>query len=130
MSDDITLKLPDAQSFVLHKLYAIKEAVLSKSWDAALLHCNDSITRVQNEIDWSYQTDPILPFIREFLMELQGMLRIIEGNVTHVPALLRVILSTMTEVTQVSSALPTWNAPDEHIDLLEVEHRTQLYAKG
>lgn len=129
MYSDITIKLPDAQSIVLHKLYEIKEAVLNKSWDAAVRHCDDCVIQIQNEIDWTYQSDRILPFMREFILELQALLRVLDVNQQHVPALLDILRSTTEEVTQAASAFTAWNAPDKYLDCLEVEHRKQLYAK-
>lgn len=124
------IKLPDAQSTVLHALYEIKDALTRNDYNAAFLHCTDSIACVQNELDWCYRSDPILPFIREFLLELQGMLDVIEENRQHIPAVIEILLSTTNEVTQAASNISAWNEPDKHLDLLEIEHRRQLYNKG
>lgn len=125
MAEDIVIRIPNAQPYVLSKLYQIRESLRSTDVRAALLHCNDCLVRVQNELDWSYGTDMILPFIREFLLELDQNLR---TNTTKVYRdVLSIVNSTIDEVTQATSSMPAWNEPDAHLDLLEIEHRTQLY---
>lgn len=87
---------------------------------------------VQNELDWSYLTDPVLPFLREFLIKLGDAIVSTEQVVPacrkpQVTAIIEVINTSMDQVAYLSKDVAKHTAPDASIDVIEREHRTRTY---
>ena len=130
--EDITVKTPSANDYALRKLYAVKDAVIRNQWSEGINHVGDCLARIRNEMEWCYRTDIVLPFMNEFFVELADALATVmksskRDQQEQKKLLIEIIDSTVEEVRQATSSLATWNEPDKHLDLLEIEHRRQTY---
>lgn len=125
-------KMPHAIDGFLHSLYLIRDALRRKSYAEAHAHIGDSLASVQNEIDWCYRTDPVLTFMRDFLLQLQRTVGTIENvALSHVNLVLKdtaaVITDTLEELSGMTGNMPRWPAPNGSIDMLERKHRAYTY---
>lgn len=129
MSED---KLPAAHDYVLQQLHYVVDCLKKGSLREAFLYVGDALEFVQDEIDWCYRTDKVLPFILSFLIQLGDTLTTVEQTTPtlkkeHTKAIIEEIQSLIDQQSNLSSGVPRWQSPDRHIDLLEKEHRARTY---
>jgi hypothetical protein len=125
-------RLPFATDIFLHKLYVIRDALLRNSFKEANTHIEDILTVVQNEIDWCYRTDPVLAYMRDYLLELRKpILSLYSGNADSVKTVVleisAIIIETMEELAAKTAGISRWSPPDSSIDMLERKHRAYTY---
>lgn len=91
-----------------------------------------ALTEVQNELDWSYRTDPILPFYRAFLIQLGDALVTVEKLIPscrrkQIVTIIEVIRSSSKELDVLCAGTTRHAAPGPSIDVFEKEHRARTY---
>lgn len=128
-------KVPFSIDGYLRHLHLIKEALQKDASREGLAYTADALAFVQNELDWTYRTDPTLPFLREFLIQLGDSLVTVEKLIpdcrkTQFTAIIEVLRISMNELTRLSKDMPRHSAPAPHIDILEREHRARTYGYG
>jgi hypothetical protein len=64
---------PACTGHALNQLYLIKDAMYRHEFNEATLRCADVLVRIENEIEWCYGTDLVLPFMKAFFMELSEL---------------------------------------------------------
>lgn len=67
-------KNPACTEKVLTILYHIEDALCRQGISEASKYINDAIALIQNEIDWCYRTDTVLPFMLEYFLQLNDSL--------------------------------------------------------
>lgn len=125
-------KQPHAQDYVLHALYRVSDALKRESFTEAIQHTTDAVAVVQNEIDWCYRTDAILPYVLEFLINLTHTIATVEKVIPslrgeQVAAIIKELKEIPEEQAHITAKLTKQQAPGTCIDLLEKEHRARTY---
>jgi len=125
-------KLPAALDLMLHKLYAVKDALRRHGFIEAIRHTGDLQTAIQNESDWCYRTDRVLPYMQQtalLLGDAIGALQTTDSvkRADAVDAIICVIEDLQLELQKHMSVAPAWQAPDASVDYLEKQHRARTY---
>lgn len=135
MSSDIIdteEKLPAALDPMLRKLYTVREALRRAGYIESIKHLGDLLALIQNEIDWCYRTDRVLPYMLETTMQLVSVLGKVEKAEPHqrtvaVAAIIEVIDALVEELEKHMAKVPEWKPPAASIDYLEKLHRARTY---
>ena len=113
-------------------LQKIIEALNRGALRESIKYVGAALTEVQNELDWSYRTDPVLPFYRAFLIQLGDALVTVEKLIPscrkkQVFAIIEVIRSSSKELDVLCAGATRHDAPGPSIDVFEKEHRARTY---
>lgn len=124
--------LPYCTDEFLKAIYVIRDGLRRHSFKEARLHIGDMLATVQNEIDWCYRTDPVLVFVRDYLLQLDTAVGVLQRvDKTHVRPILTetlaVLEDTRRDVEQRSANVPRWPKPGPSVDALERDHRAFTY---
>jgi hypothetical protein len=125
-------KLPAALDPMLRKLYVVREALRRRGFVEAIKHLGDLSVLIQNEIDWCYRTDRVLPYMLETTMRLTdvtgSLLKVPPGTSAQaIPAIIEVLDELATELEKHMLKVPEWQAPETTLDHLEKQHRARTY---
>lgn len=129
MSED---KLPAAHDYVLQQLHCVVDSLRKENMREALCYVGDALEYVQDEIDWCYRTDKVLPFILSFLIQLGDTLTTVEQTTPelkneHTKAIIKEITQLIDQQQNIAANVPRRDPPAPYIDLLEKEHRARTY---
>lgn len=116
----------------LKALYAVKDALRRGALVEANNFVFDALAIIQNEFDGCYRTDPVLPFMRSYFIELNTAISSIikvtpEIKKEQAQRLISCIDQTLQDVSAVSAELATYCAEEGRPDRLDKEYRLSLY---
>lgn len=126
---------PACTDAALKALYAIKDALRRKAFIEASNLVFEALANIQNEYDWCYRTDPVLPFMREYFVELNTAISSLINATPDVKKaqasqLVTVIETTVRDVSAAHESLPTHRAVNGLPDQLERDDRLRVYSGG
>lgn len=118
----------------LKALYAVKDALRRKAFIEASNLVFDTLAIIQNEFDWCYRTDPVLPFMRDYFIELHAAISRIVNATPEVKKEQATLLSiniaaTMHDVSSVCNNQPVYSDVEGRPDRLERDERINLYSR-
>jgi hypothetical protein len=127
-------KIPYSTDHFLCQLNLIKDALKRNAFLEAIKHLGDTEEKIQNELDWCYRTDEVLPFFLDFLINLGDAIATTEKVIPscrpkQISAIIRIIDQTVNTLPQIMAGKATWQEPDQHIDDFEIAHRKRIYGK-
>lgn len=115
----------------LRTLYAVKDALRRGALVEASNFVFDALAIIQNEFDGCYRTDPVLPFMRSYFIELNTAISSIvkvtpEIKKEQAQRLISCIDQTLQDVSAVNAELPTYHV-EGRPDRLDKEYLLSLY---
>jgi hypothetical protein len=124
---------PACTEAALKALYTIKDALRRRAFIEASNLVFDALVDIQNEYDWCYRTDPVLPFMREYFVELNTAISSLINATPDVKKaqasqLVTVIETTMRDVSVAHDSQPTHSAINGLPDRLERDDRLRVYS--
>ena len=124
--------VPHCIDAFLHSIYLIKDCLNRRQYHEANMHVSDILADVQNEIDWCHRTDPVLGYMRNFLMQVFVAVNTLKNVVPSyvkepLAEVIKVLEDTQAELAIMAKDLPRWSKPESSIDALEKEHRIRTY---
>jgi hypothetical protein len=116
----------------LRALYAVKDALRRGALVEASNFVFDTLAIIQNEFDGCYRTDPVLPFMRSYFIELNTAISSIikvtpEVKKEQAQRLISCIDQTLQDVSAATAALPVYHAEEGRPDRLDKEYLLSLY---
>jgi len=125
-------KLPAALDPMMRKLYVVREALRRHGFVEAIRHLGDLQALIQNEIDWCYRTDRVLPYMLETAIQLSDIIGKVQKaepdqRPKAVDAIIEVLDDLVSELEKHMAKIPEWKPPDASIDYLERKHRARTY---
>ncbi len=128
-------KIPHCYDYVMRRFHLVRDALRREAFREALNHTADAIAKVQNELDWCYRTDIMLPFIRQYLIQLGDAIGTVEKVIPSLrKELIETIIRELEEIPreqdQLTAGCSRWQKPDKYLDLLEKEHRARTYGRS
>jgi hypothetical protein len=92
----------------------------------------DTLAIIQNEFDGCYRTDPVLPFMRNYFIELNTAISSIikvtpKVKKEQAQRLISCIDQTMQDVSNATAVLPVYRTEEGRPDRLDKEYRFNLY---
>ena len=123
---------PACTEAALKALYAIKDALRRRAFIEASNFVFDALANIQNEYDWCYRTDPVLPFMREYFVELNTAISSLINATPDVKKaqasqLVTVIETTIRDVSVAHESLPPHRTINGLPDRLERDDRIRVY---
>ena len=133
--EDPADKLPANHDKVLSTLHTVIDALRRESLEEAIEHLSDAIAGIQNEIDWCYRTDTVLPFMLDYVQVLHStVVNLAMADTTlrkpHIKTIIQELQTTLNEQSSIGAKAARWDTPDDTVDYLERQHRAQTYAKN
>ncbi len=127
-------KLPAALDPMLRNLSTVREALRRHGFVEAIKHLGDLQALIQNEIDWCYRTDRVLPYMLQTAIQLADVIgKLVKSDSScrakAVAAIIEVIDDLATELEKHMAKVPEWQAPNARVDYLEKLHRARTYNK-
>jgi len=116
----------------LRALYAVKDALRRGALIEASNFVFDTLAIIQNEFDGCYRTDPVLPFMRDYFIELNTAISSIvkvtpDIKKEQAQRLISCIDQTLQDVSAANAALPVYHTEEGRPDRLDREYRLNLY---
>jgi hypothetical protein len=124
--------IPACTEGVLKHLYLVKEALRREAYMEAVDYIGDALSEVKNEQEWTFHSDPELEIIEEYLNNLAyTVYNINQVEVVQRDKLTTIIVAEISKLTErLSNAMKGHkieDAPDAHLDVLEIEHRKRKH---
>ena len=125
-------KLATGSDTALANLAQVKEALRRNAHIEALKYIGDATAAVQNEIDWCYRTDLVLPHVLQYLIDLGDAVATVSKlqdrwKLEQTKTIIEAIEGLTTELIHITKDAAHWQAPDSTIDVIEQEYRARQY---
>jgi hypothetical protein len=125
--------IPACTQESLRALSKINDALRRTSVIEAIRHTEDALILIQNELDWCFHTDPILPFMFGYFRELNLALSqmpnsTIEARREQVACIVRVNEQTIQRVGNLETGEAKERAPDASVDCIEQGYLARLHS--
>jgi hypothetical protein len=124
--------IPACTETSLKALYAVRDALRRGALIEASNFVFDALAMIQNEFDGCYRTDPVLPFMRDYFIELNTAISSIvkvtpDIKKEQAQRLISCIDQTLQDVSAVNAELPAYQAEEDRPDRLDKEYLLNLY---
>lgn len=123
---------PTCTETSLKALYAVKDALRRGALVEANNFVFDTLAAIQNEFDGCYRTDPVLPFMRDYFIELNTAISSIikvtpKVKKEQAQRLISAIDQTLHDVSAAHAELSAYRNVEGRPDRLDKEYRLNLY---
>ena len=122
-------KNPACTAFCLKTIYEIIQALTRGNLLESRQYTEAALAEIQNEIEWCFSTDSVLPQMKQFFGELNVTISTIHNDIPskqkmQVQATIACLKQALTDIANTTNKQPEHAAVARYIDKLEIAFRT------